>query len=81
MTKIRVELRTVLRVRSRDGHRNWALRIRKLQRRLLEASTIATSVDNRVPILDAVILPSILFTAAMFEISDWARKDAQNLYI
>ena len=61
-------------------HRNWALRIRRLQRRLLTASQISTSVASRVLILNAVILPSILFTAAVFEIPSWASKDIQNLY-
>ena len=61
-------------------HRNWALRIRKLQRRLSTASTIASSVENRVMVLNSIILPAILFTAAVFEIPDWAIRDVQNMY-
>ena len=61
-------------------HRNWALRIRKLQRRLFTASTIASSVENRVMVLNSIILPAILFTAAVFEIPDWAIRDVQNMY-
>ena len=54
-------------------HRNWVLRIRTLQRRLFTASTIETSVENRVLILNSIILPSILFTVAVFDIPEWAR--------
>uniref|UniRef100_A0AAV1UKE2 Uncharacterized protein n=1 Tax=Peronospora matthiolae TaxID=2874970 RepID=A0AAV1UKE2_9STRA len=61
-------------------HRNWALRIRRLQRILVTASTITTSVANWVVVLNAIVLPSILFTAAVFEMPEWARKDVHNLY-
>ena len=61
-------------------HHNWALRIRKLQRRLFTAVKVATSVEHRVLILNSIILPSILFTAAVFDIPEWARKAIQTLY-
>lgn len=61
-------------------HRNWAVRMRKLQRRLFTATKVATSVENRVRILNAIILPSILFTAAVFDIPEWAGRAIQNLY-
>ena len=59
---------------------NWALRIRKLQRRLMTASRVATSVANRVLILNSIIIPSVLFTAAVFDMPEWARVAAHNLY-
>lgn len=36
--------------------RNWVLCIRKSQRRLLAATKIATSVDNQILILNAIVL-------------------------
>lgn len=61
-------------------NRNWADRIRKIQRRLLTASKIATSVENRVLILNAIVLPAILFTAAVFDLPEWAETQLRNLY-
>lgn len=52
----------------------------KLQKRLFTAVKVATSVENRVLILNSIILPSILFTAAVFDTPEWARKDIHNLY-
>ncbi|GMF51547.1 unnamed protein product [Phytophthora fragariaefolia] len=59
---------------------NWALRIRNVQRRLLTATTVATSVANRILVLNTIILPAILFTAIAFEIPPWASKELHILY-
>jgi hypothetical protein len=37
---------------------NWAVRIRNIRRRLATASQLATSVANRVVLLNVVMLPS-----------------------
>ena len=47
---------------------NWALRLRNVRRPLLTATGVATSVTNRVIVLNTIVLPSVLFTAAAFEI-------------
>jgi hypothetical protein len=46
---------------------NWAGRIRAVQRRLTTATQLATSVENRAMILNVTMLPSVLFTAAAFD--------------
>uniref|UniRef100_M4C326 RxLR effector candidate protein n=1 Tax=Hyaloperonospora arabidopsidis (strain Emoy2) TaxID=559515 RepID=M4C326_HYAAE len=61
-------------------HKNWAIRIQKIQRPLLTATRVATSVENRVLILNSIVLPSLLFTASVFDIPDWAEKELRNLY-
>ena len=61
-------------------NKNWALRIQKIQRRLLTATQVATSVENRVLILNSIVLPSLLFTASVFEIPSWAMIEVNNLY-
>jgi hypothetical protein len=58
---------------------NWAVRIRNIRRRLATASQLATSVANRVVLLNVVMLPSALFTAAAFEMPKWAEKEMRNL--
>ncbi|KAL4163946.1 hypothetical protein KRP22_004570 [Phytophthora ramorum] len=58
---------------------NWAIRIRNVQRRLATATNLATSVELRVLILNVIMLPAVLFTAAAFEPPDWAEKQLQNL--
>ncbi|KAE9032264.1 hypothetical protein PR003_g5465 [Phytophthora rubi] len=60
-------------------NKNWVARIRKIQRRLATATRIATNVENRVLILNAIVLPSILFTAAVFEMPAWAEKEICNI--
>ena len=47
---------------------NWAAHIRNVQRRLATATQLATSVEDRVLILNVIMLPAVLFTAAVFEI-------------
>ncbi|KAE9036079.1 hypothetical protein PR001_g9006 [Phytophthora rubi] len=58
---------------------NWAVRIRNIQRRLATATQLATSVENRVTILNVIMLPAVLFTAAVFEIPQWADSQLRNL--
>jgi hypothetical protein len=58
---------------------NWANRIRAIQRRLATATKVATSVDNRVTILNVIMLPSLLFTAAVFDMPTWAATQLRNL--
>jgi hypothetical protein len=58
---------------------NWAGRIRAVQRRLATATQIATSVSNRVTLLNTIMLPSILFTAAAFEMPAWAATQIRNM--
>ena len=41
---------------------------------------MATSVENRVPILNSIVLPSLLFTASVFDLPRWAEKELHNLY-
>jgi hypothetical protein len=58
---------------------NWAQRIRGVQRWLATAAQLATSVENRVLILNVIMLPSVLFTAAVFEMPDWAGNELRNI--
>ncbi|KAE9265880.1 hypothetical protein PR003_g32316, partial [Phytophthora rubi] len=58
---------------------NWAARIRNIQRRLATATQLATSVENRVLLLNVIMLPSVLFTAAAFELPTWASRQIRNL--
>ena len=46
---------------------NWAARIRNVQRRLATATQLATSVETRVLLFNVIVLPAVLFTAAVFE--------------
>ena len=59
---------------------NWALRIKSAQRRLFTATRVATTLEHRVLILNAIVLPGILFTASVFEPPDWALKQLDHLY-
>ena len=61
-------------------NQNWALRIQQIQRRLVTATRVATSVANRVLLLNSIVLPSILFTAIVFELPLWVEKELTNLY-
>uniref|UniRef100_M4BM98 RxLR effector candidate protein n=1 Tax=Hyaloperonospora arabidopsidis (strain Emoy2) TaxID=559515 RepID=M4BM98_HYAAE len=61
-------------------NKSWSLRIQKIQRRLLTATRVATSVENRVLILNTIVLPSLLFTASVFDIPIWAEKELHNLF-
>ena len=38
------------------------------------------SVQDRVLILNLIILPSVLFTVAVFDLPEWARREIRNLY-
>ena len=58
---------------------NWAARVRNVQRRLATATQLATSVESRVLILNVIMLPAVLFTAAVFEIPPWAEQQLRNL--
>eukprot|EP00644_Phytophthora_capsici_P012158 jgi/Phyca11/119482/e_gw1.38.392.1 len=53
---------------------NWADRIRKIQRRLATACRLSTTVEDRVDILNSIVLPAITFTAAAFPLPKWAEK-------
>ena len=61
-------------------NRNRALHLRRVQRRLLTASKVTTSVQQRVLIFYAIIVPAVLFTAAVFDILDRARIELTKLY-
>ena len=50
------------------------------QRRLLTAKRVATSVTNCVLILNSIMLPSIVFTAMVFDIPHWAELELDNSY-
>lgn len=58
---------------------NWAARARNVQRRLATATRIATSVENRVLILNVIMLPALLFTGAVFELPPWAEQQLLNI--
>uniref|UniRef100_A0AAV1VE10 Uncharacterized protein n=1 Tax=Peronospora matthiolae TaxID=2874970 RepID=A0AAV1VE10_9STRA len=58
---------------------NWAVRIRTVQRRLATATRLATSVTFRAQILNAILLPGILFTTAVFDTPAWAAQELRNL--
>ena len=58
---------------------NWAARIRNVQRLLATATRLATSVEHRVLILNVIMLPSVLFTAAVFVLQKWADQQLQGL--
>lgn len=57
---------------------DWATRIRNVQRRLATAAQLATSVE-KVKILNVIMLPSILFTAAVFDMPAWAEAQILNI--
>ena len=59
---------------------NWAIRIRNVRRRLATATRVATSVSLRVLLLNVIMLPGILFTAAVFDIPHWAEEELRNLH-
>ena len=59
-------------------NKNWALRYQRIQRRLLTATRVATSVTNRVLILNSIVLPSLLFTAIVFDIPRWAELELHH---
>ncbi|OWZ21351.1 LOW QUALITY PROTEIN: RxLR effector protein [Phytophthora megakarya] len=58
---------------------NWAGRIRSVQRRLATAAQLGTSVENRVTILNVIMLPAVLFTAAVFDMPKWAEQQLRNI--
>eukprot|EP00644_Phytophthora_capsici_P019375 jgi/Phyca11/50761/gw1.173.7.1 len=45
---------------------NWAKRIRTVQRRMVTAEAAVTTVKDRVDLFNAIVLPSVLFTAKVF---------------
>ena len=61
-------------------NRNLLLRIWKLERRLILASRVDMSVQDRVLIRNSIILPSVLFTAAIFDMPEWTRREFHILY-
>ena len=61
------------------GTVNWAARVRNVQRRLATATWLASSVENRVLIFNVVMVPAVLFTAAVFELPPWAEQQLRNL--
>ena len=58
---------------------NWALRIRNVRKRLAIAASLSTSVAVRIMLLNAIMLPAVLFTAAVFRLPQWARAELHNL--
>ncbi|POM78315.1 RxLR effector candidate protein [Phytophthora palmivora] len=57
---------------------DWADRIRKIQQRLVTACRVATSDEDRVEILNTIVLPAVLFTSAVL-IPIWAAKQLLQL--
>ena len=57
---------------------NWAVRVRNVQRRLATATRLAISVENRVLVSNVIMLPAVLFTAAVFELPPWAEQQLRN---
>ena len=62
-------------------NKNWAQRIRKIQRRLLTATRVATCMEKRVLLLNSIVLPSILFIAIVFELIRWMEKELHSNYV
>ncbi|EEY68804.1 uncharacterized protein PITG_18705 [Phytophthora infestans T30-4] len=58
---------------------NWATRIRAVQRRLATAAQLSQSVETRVLLLNVIMLPSVLFTAAVFEMPRWADRQLRSI--
>eukprot|EP00644_Phytophthora_capsici_P001844 jgi/Phyca11/81494/gw1.14.783.1 len=58
---------------------NWAARIRTVQRRLATAAQLGTSIENRITILNVIMLPSVLFTAAVFDMPQWVETKLRNI--
>lgn len=58
---------------------NCAARIRNAQRRLAIATRLARSMDLQVTIQNVIVLPAILFTAAVSDIHPWAALEISNL--
>ena len=58
---------------------NWAARVRNVQQRLTTATRLATSVENRVLILNVIMLPDELFLAAVFKLPPWAEQQLRSL--
>ncbi|CAI5712945.1 unnamed protein product [Peronospora destructor] len=58
---------------------NWALRIRNVRKRLATAASLSTSVAIRILLLNAIMLPAVLFTAAVFRLLQWARAELHNI--
>ncbi|KAI9907104.1 hypothetical protein PsorP6_003935 [Peronosclerospora sorghi] len=48
------------------AHKNWAVRIRAIKRRVITATNCGTSVIERIQVLNAVIIPAILFKGKCF---------------
>uniref|UniRef100_A0AAV1TKQ1 Reverse transcriptase domain-containing protein n=1 Tax=Peronospora matthiolae TaxID=2874970 RepID=A0AAV1TKQ1_9STRA len=61
-------------------NKDWALRIQKIQLRLITATQVATSVENRVLILNSIALPPLLITASVFDIPQWEMHEVNNIY-
>ena len=59
---------------------NWAMRLRRGCRRLLTDTTVAASVQHRMVILNVTVLPSVLFTSAVFDMPRWAHTELAQLY-
>ena len=58
---------------------NWAFRIRNVRKRLATAASLSTSVAVRIMLLNAIMLPAVLFTAAVFRLPQWKRSELHNM--
>ena len=58
---------------------NWALRIRNVRKRLAIAASLSTSVAVRIMLLNAIMLPAVLFTVAVFRLPQWMRAKLHNM--
>ena len=59
---------------------NWAMRLRRVGRQLLTATTVAASVQHWVVILNAIFIPSVLSTSSVFDMPLWAHTELDQFY-
>lgn len=64
---------------TRTDEANWQKRIASLKVRLAVAAQVATSIIERIKILNAIALPAILFTAQFSRASDKTLQDLENI--
>lgn len=58
---------------------NWELRCQTIERRLVTAVKLGLSIIEKVIVLNTIVLPSILFTAAYFQLSATILTKLENL--
>ena len=58
---------------------NWALRIRHVRERLATAASLSTRVAVKIMLMNAIMLPAVLFTVAVSRIPQWARAELHHI--